>query len=244
MAMITDSAVVLRQLDYSEASQIIVFFAREHGKVRAIAKGVKRSTKTRFAVGIDLLDIGELVVSCRAERSASLAIVVEWKPVRGLLGLRGQLRRLYAGQYAAEITAQLTEDWDPHPAAFDGLVATLTRLAEADEVLEWTVRYQLLLLGAIGLLPRFDRCVLCSRQRDLTYFSSIEGGVICRHCEPGQVEKREITSAVLSAIHGKSPTASYVGAFGLLDYHISHLMGREPMLASKLVSSARRRLLE
>ncbi len=244
MPAISDSAVVLKRLDYSETSQVIVFFTREHGKVRAIAKGVKRSTKTRFAVGIDLLEVGWLVIGRRHERSTSLANVVEWKQARSLSGLREKLSRLYAAQYAAEITSQLTEDWDPHAELYDGLVATLAGLSEGEETLRRTVIYQLGLLKAIGSIPRFDRCVLCGRPNDLTNFSSIEGGMICRHCEPGQVEKREISQATLRAIRGEPEPASYTGVFGLLDYHIAHLMGREPLLASKLVSPTRRRIVE
>ena len=244
MPMISDSAVVLTRLDYSETSQIVVFFTREHGKVRTIAKGVRRGTKTRFAVGIDLLDVGQVVVSSRQERSASLANVVEWKQVRSLSGLREKLSRLYAAQYAAEITDQLTEDWDPHVDVFDGLVAALVEISEADEPLGSVVGCQVGLLRGVGSLPRFDCCVLCGRSNDLTHFSSLEGGMICRHCEPGQVEKRQIAPATLSDARGESEPVSYVGVFGLLNYHFAHLMGREPVLASKLVSPARRRVVE
>ena len=47
-----DQAIVLGRLDYSETSQVHVLFAREHGKVRAIAKGIKRGTKKRFAAAV------------------------------------------------------------------------------------------------------------------------------------------------------------------------------------------------
>ena len=73
MPLIRDAAVVLGRIDYSESSQILVLFTREHGKVRAIAKGAKRSTKTRFAPGVDLLDIGTVIFSVRHERAEGLA---------------------------------------------------------------------------------------------------------------------------------------------------------------------------
>ncbi len=61
MALISDRAIVLRRLDYSETSQILALFTREYGQVRVIAKGIKRSTRSRFAVGIDLLEVGQVV---------------------------------------------------------------------------------------------------------------------------------------------------------------------------------------
>jgi DNA repair protein RecO (recombination protein O) len=244
MAAIADSSVVLRRLDYSETSQIIVFFTRRHGKVRAIGKGIKRGTKTRFAVGIDLLDIGDLVVSVRQERSETLATLTEWTQTRSLPGLREKLFRIHGAQYAAEITAQLTEDWDPHATLWEALVGVFVELSQADEPLGSVVPYQRRLLEAIGSLPRFDACVLCGRSSDLTHFSSFEGGMVCRHCEPAQVEKVAVSSKTQRALGGRDEAGSLAGSFGVMNYHIAHLMGREPLLADKLVTPKRRRMVE
>ena len=51
MSVFADQAVVLLRYDYSETSQIVALMTRDHGVVRAIAKGIKRGTKTRFATG-------------------------------------------------------------------------------------------------------------------------------------------------------------------------------------------------
>lgn len=261
MSLISDDAVVIGRLDYSETSQVLVLFAREHGKVRAIAKGVKRSTKTRFSPGIDLLDVGRIVVSNRSD-GTGLATLTEWKQTRCFSGLREKLVRLHAGQYAAEIVAHLTEDRDPHAALYDVFLATLELLAHSEEALSTLVRYQVALLTAIGSLPRFDRCVSCGRLPGLTHFSSHQGGVICRNCEPGQMEKREMSAATLAALRrvggangersdggtefdgrGKAtirPECA-VGAFDILDYHIAHLMSREPALSPLIVRPEERR---
>ena len=243
MPTIRDQAVVLRRLDYSETSQIIVLFTQEHGKVRAIAKGIKKSTKTRFAAGIDLLDVGEVVVSAKRERSEGLASLTEWKQTRPLSGLREKLSRLHGAEYAAEVTAQLTEDWDPHPQLFLALTDTLIELSDAQEPLKQVVAYQVSLLHAIGALPRFDSCVHCARRDDLTHFSSFDGGMVCRHCEPSQIEKREVSAGILSDIRDPTGARASADTFGLLNYHLAHQIGREPLLAAKLVSAIRRRML-
>jgi len=200
MLSVSDRAIVLTRLDYSETSQIVVFMTRDHGKIRAIAKGIKRGTKTRFVTGTDLLDVGEIVVVTREERSAVLATLTEWKHTRSLLGLREKLTRIHAGQYCAEITAALTEDWDPHAELFDALFGALVELADADEVIGAVVRYQAALLESIGSMPRFDGCIGCGRADEITHFSSHEGGVICRHCEPGRIEKRGLSRATLDVL--------------------------------------------
>ncbi len=240
MSLIRDQAVVLGRLDYSETSQVIVLLTREHGKVRAIAKGIKRGTKQRFAAAIDLLELGSVVLSARQDRPHTLANITEWKQTRSLLGLREKLHRLHAGQYVAEITAALTEDWDPHAVMYDALVHALVVLGDADTPLPAVTAYQQKLLDEIGSWPRFDACVLCGRMDELTHFSSFEGGMICRHCEPTHIEKREVGPITRAMLIDISTTNDPTPAFDLLDYHISHLMGRAPKLSEALLTKTQR----
>lgn len=262
MSIVRDKAVVLGRLDYSETSQVLVLFARQHGKVRMIAKGIKRGTKKRFAAGIDLLDIGDVCFIHRADKTAGLATLTEWKQTRSLSGLREKLSRIQGAQYVAEITGQLTEDFDPHTELYDSIIATLEALADAPEPVDVVTHYQLRLLREVGSLPRFDKCMSCSKGDDLTHFSSLQGGMICRHCEPGHLEKWEVSTAThatilhllnASASHrkptplcvpvddGARPDDKSTALFALLNYHIAHLMGRQPHLASKLAARPRRR---
>ncbi len=243
MSLIRDQAVVLGRLDYSETSQVIVLLTREHGKVRAIAKGIKRSTKQRFAAAIDLLEIGSVVLSARQDRPVALANVTEWKQTRSLSGLRETLSRIHASQYAAEVTTALTEDWDPHEALYDAFLNALATLADTDDPLVATTRYQRRLLEEIGSWPRFDACMSCGRVEELTHFSSLEGGMICRHCEPVQVEKREVGPLTRARLANRAEASDPVPVFDLLDYHLSHLMGRAPKLSESLLPKPQRGLV-
>ncbi len=265
MSIVRDKAVVLGRLDYSETSQVLVLFAREHGKVRVIAKGIKRGTKTRFAAGVDLLDIGDVCFIHKPDRTASLSTLTEWKQTRSLSGLREKLSRIQGAQYVAEITGKLTEDFDPHIDLYDSIIATLEALADAPQPIEVVTHYQLRLLREVGSLPRFDACMVCSRGDDLTHFSSLQGGMICRHCEQGHLEKWEVSAATHTAVlhllstygghHQPTPPGPHANdavktndqstaLFALLNYHIAHLMGRQPHLASKLVAQSKRRIAE
>ncbi len=314
MALISDRAIVLRRLDYSETSQILVLFTREHGQVRAIAKGIKRSTRSRFAVGIDLLDVGQVVGSARADRPQNLAILTEWKQVDAFVGLRERLERLHTAQYAAEITAELTTDQDPHPALFDHLQFFLGKLSvvsgqssvsspqssaepracpglnsrkrsvslsairnsqhsalsaqhsvlslQAFRTLAGLCEFQRSLLIEIGLMPQGETCVGCRSailpdEAEGVYFTSHEGGLLCRDCEASYVEKRLVSPGAIrvlsggpvdqhsalstqhSALSPQSPVLDPLAGevFALLNYHISHLMHKEPRLA-KFVRAA------
>ena len=241
VALVKDMAIVLRRLDYSETSQVLAVFTRQHGQLRLIAKGVKRSTKTRVATGIDLLEMGQAVFSLRAGKEDNLATLTEWRQENGFAHLRHDLARLYAAQYAAEITSQLTELHDPHTALFDALTQFLDALAQG-EVIATLVTYLWSLLQEIGLRPDLSRCASCGRpveDRGPLYFSSREGGTICRDCEPAMVEKRRITPAVARALAGgdQGDRSVALSAFDLLDYHFTELMSRPPR-TSRLLRQA------
>ncbi len=242
MGTIKDEVVVLRRLDFSESSEVLALFGREHGKVRAIAKGVRRSTKTRFAIGVDLLDVGHVVLSVRSVHQEALAIVAEWKQSRAFSGLRMRLDRLYAAQYAGMLASELTEDWDPHPRLFDALVGLFQQLNEAAECLPHVIRFQRVLLREIGSLPEFDRCVGCGRAvgGPGVHFSSFEGGLLCRDCEPARTEKYEVPAAALDWLrNGAGADRAATPAYRTLDYHLSHIMGRRHPLGAALLNAAR-----
>lgn len=246
MPLIHDQAVVLRRLDYSETSQVLVLFTRNHGKARAIAKGIKRSTRHRFATGIDLLEVGQVSLSTRVARPQELATLTEWQPGPPLSGLRQKLPRLYTAQYAAEVTAGLTEDWDPHPGLYDALLALLKNLCNLDDPLPAVVDFLVNLLTDVGSVPQFEQCAGCGAAVDTLspghrwYFSSHQGGLLCRDCEPAYVEKRSVTPAVLALLRGRrhARAAATTGAFDILNYHLAHLMGRAPLLAGKITRPA------
>jgi len=257
MTHVHDLAITLRHFDYGETSQVLILFGRASGKIRLIAKGVKRSTRTRFATGIDLLEMGELVFSFRPERQAAMGTLVEWKQTTIYSGLRTDPNKLFGAQYAAEITARLTEDHDPHPVLFDAMENALRSLENAPLPLIEIVRYQVSLLTEIGLFPQLDACSECKKnwyRSNGWQFSSHNGGLVCRDCEGMLVEKRRLHDGAVELLRrirdrdaedSTDSTVSHVweGCFDVLDYHLAHLMGRPASLAEYVLPQARRRVL-
>lgn len=239
MSLIKDDAIVLRRLDYSETSQVIAVFTHDHGQQRLIAKGIKRGTKTRVAVGVDLLELGSVVFSAHPGKEQSLSVMTEWRQSESFPHLRSDLARLYAAQYAAEVCSQLTETGDPHPLLFDAVVQ-LYRELSTGLPLGSLVPFLLTFLREIGLKPEFDRCVSCGRPmeefpRD-AYFSSQQGGAVCRDCEPAIVEKRRVPVSTMKLLVGERIDRSedLATAFDVLDYHLRETMSRPARLSTPL----------
>lgn len=243
MPAIKDRAVALRRLDYSETSQVLLFLTREHGSRRLLAKGIKRGTRQKFATGIDLLEQGELVFSSRTSGESGLGNLIEWRQVDLYLGLREDLHRLYAAQYAAEVTAAMVEEADPHPELFDALVGLLAGLVGGGEPLPLLAGYQARLLTAVGLWPDLTRCMICNREAPpgrAGYFSAQQGGLICRDCVNRTAEKCKVNGVVLEALRKNQFSAdSAAGGFELLDYTIAHTIGRRPNLSRFIRGKAR-----
>ena len=161
MALARDRCICLRKIDYSETSQILALFAREHGLLRVIAKGAHRRTKagaSKFDGGLDLLDLGDAVFTFDPGRELNL--LTEWHLLEGHLDLRRSLRGVYLAQYAGELTSMLFEEHDAHPALFDRLVQTLPELA-TPRAEETFLAFELDLLRESGYLPELSGCAEC-----------------------------------------------------------------------------------
>ncbi len=231
MAVQHDQAIVLRLTDYSESSQILTALGRERGQLRLIAKGARRSTRTRFVPGLDLLERIELsFVPPRGE--SDLGTLTEWVQRDGFQGLRRSRQRLYATLCASQAVVACTEPFDPHPAVFDELrhlLEALASTAEASDGLAALTHFVAALLHEIGYAPNLRGCVRCDRVRasgQAAYFSASAGGLICRRCADAPADLRRISAPMLDR-----PEAFPREWFELLVMQIQRIAGRPIPLA-------------
>src|ERR1700752_5074481 len=162
MAAEKATALVLRTTDFSETSRIATLWTREFGKVRSLAKGGRR-LKSNFETALDLLTVCSIVFLRKS--SGGLDLLTEAQVVRRFPRLRTDLAALYAAYYVAELLADWTEDYDPHPIVFDEALAALDSLgAEGAPATGLRLaRFELVLLRELGYSPTLDRCAVCSR---------------------------------------------------------------------------------
>jgi len=242
MPPVKDQAIVLRHLDYSETSQVLACLTRRHGPRRFIAKGIKRGTKQKAPTIIDLLEEGEVVFLVRPQSDSELSILTEWRQSDAHLGLRQNLPAWYAAQYAAELTSAMTEEADPHPELFDALAALLQALSSGTPVLPAVVRYQSALLLTAGLWPDLTRCVRCDLPAPAGragYYAPIQGGLVCRACQPTVAHTRYLKAADLDARRNRQfEHGSAAELFEVLNEAIGTTVGR-PMALARWVASPR-----
>jgi len=184
-------AVVLKASDLGEADRLLTLFTREHGKVRAAGKGVRRPS-SRMGGHLDLLTHANLMLA----RARSLDIVTQVETRDAYLGLRDDLWRAGLACSVAELVDRLTEEGHEDRATFDALIEALGRVA-TDPDPELAVRlFEAALLDRLGYRPQLHECVRCRDQlrRADSFYSALAGGVLCPSCGPRDGSARPISA--------------------------------------------------
>lgn len=179
MSLYRDTGVVLRTYKLGEADRIVVVMTAEHGKIRAVAKGV-RKTKSRFGGRLEPLNH----VSMLLYQGRELDIVSQVETIDSLRPLLGDLDRLTQGLALLEAVDQLAQDRGPAIHLYRMLVGALRTLEERPSPLVVPAFYWKL-LAAEGVRPELDACVRCGETDGLVAFDMNEGGVLCRSCRRG-----------------------------------------------------------
>jgi DNA repair protein RecO (recombination protein O) len=176
-----DVGVVLRTYKLRESDRIVVIHTLDNGKVRAVAKGV-RKTKSRFGARLEPMSHVRLLLY----RGRELDIVSQAEAVEPLAML-SSLDRASQGLAVLEAADQLSLEREPNPQLYRMLVGVLRTIAQHPSPLNVSAFYWKL-LAAEGLRPELDACVRCGgRQPEvaLVAFDLGEGGVMCRSCRSG-----------------------------------------------------------
>jgi DNA repair protein RecO (recombination protein O) len=178
-------AIPVRSVDFSDTSQVVSFFTREHGLVDGIAKGAHRE-KNPFQGPFDLAVLYEILFIER--RSAGLAVITDGAVVDGLRGLRRRWGPYAGACHLLEFVRAVVMPGDPAPDLFDLALETLHLLAGSqggprDAAL---ARFDVRALRLLGLLPPVDACVGCGRpwpggDRPV-HFNPRAGGILCSSC--------------------------------------------------------------
>ncbi|MBN1643018.1 MAG: DNA repair protein RecO [Anaerolineae bacterium] len=179
-------AVILHRQDLGETDRLLTLYTPDQGKVRAIAKGVRRPS-SRKAGHLELFMHSALLVA----KGRNLDIVTQAEAVHPFRALREDLDRITYAHYAAELLDRFASEGQENQPAFALLVETLNRLCEAHD-LPLTVRYyELRLLALEGYQPQLFRCLHCEDviQPVTNYFDPEAGGVLCPRCGEGLIAR-------------------------------------------------------
>ncbi|HGE73078.1 TPA: DNA repair protein RecO [Candidatus Poribacteria bacterium] len=181
MSLKRSNAIVIGHYSLGEADKIIVFFTRDYGKVRAVARGAKR-LKNRLSGRTEIFTYGDLIYFERVGKD--LHTINSFDIIESFQKIKEDLLKMAYCSYIADLIQHVTPESEPDPDTFD-LMLSAMYLIESTADAEMVVRaFEIRLLERIGLNPRLDSCIICSGEiNDNTpKFSIQSGGVICGKC--------------------------------------------------------------
>ena len=199
MNLYRDEGIVLRTQKLGEADRIVSILTREHGRVRAVAKGVRR-TKSKF--GSRLEPFGHVDVQLYVGRSLDVVTQVETLTAFGS-PLAQDYPRYTAGTAMLETAERLTaEEREPAVQQYLLLVGGLRALVEgAHEPGLVLDAYLLRSLSVAGYAPSFDACARCGLEGPHRAFTVQGGGAVCPDCRPaGSASPAPETLRLLAAL--------------------------------------------
>lgn len=180
MSLYRDEGVVLRTLRLGEADRIVTMVTKGQGKVRAVAKGVRR-THSKF--GGRLEPLSHVAMQCW--RGRDLDIVTQVEVLDGFRVVREDLARVAKAFTLLEVVDQISQERHSNERLYEILVGALRSLETADAPL-LVPAFCLKVLVLEGSEPVVERCVSCGSESELVAFDILAGGVLCRSCRRGR----------------------------------------------------------
>lgn len=177
-----DVGVVLRTFRLGEADRIVVLLTRDSGKVRAVAKGVRR-TRSRFGGRLEPLSH----VSVQLHRGRELDIVNQVESVDSAGSVFGDLDAMTDASAVLEAVDLLVPDREPVPEVYRMLVGVRQMLMDRPSPLVMPA-FLFKLLAFEGVRPVLDCCVVCNtaiEPEEVAGFDLHQGGACCRSCRGG-----------------------------------------------------------
>src|SRR5262252_4214765 len=180
-------AVVLRSIRLGEADRVLHLYTEAHGRVGAVAKGV-RKTMSRFGARLEPLSHVELVLH---RGRGELQTVTAAQLVHSHREAREDYYRFSVGMIGAEAMLRLFSEEEANERAFTALTRFLDLLDETPRAAERPtldplgLAFQLKLLWLAGYLPHVTACAECgAEQEPLVGYSPRSGGAVCERCAP------------------------------------------------------------
>jgi DNA repair protein RecO (recombination protein O) len=186
MALKSDQGIVLRGYPFGEADRVVVILSPNHGKLRTVAKGV-RKTKSRFGGRLEPFTHVDLILY----EGRNLDTITQVSVIEAFPTMRSDLDRVLVAGTMVEVIDAVVQENESSLRAFLLLQRGLRTLETAPPHPDLTTAFLLGVAEVVGIAPAFDHCAGCGGRENLVRFSFGDGGVLCQQDRtPGSVALR------------------------------------------------------
>jgi len=245
MPLYKEQGVVLRSQKLGEADKIVTVMTQGSGKVRAVAKGIRKTT-SRFGARLEPFTHVSLMVY---RGRGSLDTVSQAEIVTPFLGVRNDLGLFAAGETMLEAVDKVAEEHERNVRLFMLLLTGLRALdAEPKDAAAVTESFLLKMLSLSGFHPSLTACAVCGRPSP-DRFASGQGGAVCAPDADHDAGPVSLTALEHLALLGRTGMLEAGDTtvdprvrrearallFGFAEYHLERRMKSLPILARSLV---------
>lgn len=187
-------AVVLRHMEYGEADRILTLYTLEKGKIKAIAKGV-RKLHSRKAGHLEPFTRVNLFFA----QGRDLSIITQAETISPFYKLRENLTLTSYSAYVVELLERFSYEEGPNRDLYNLLVDTLTRL-ETNPLSRTVIHYyEVRLLDLLGFRPDLQTCSKCGNaiKPEDQFFTALGGGIYCPGCGKNQSDAWSVSMTTL-----------------------------------------------
>ncbi|MGB2582697.1 MAG: DNA repair protein RecO [Dehalococcoidia bacterium] len=190
-------AIVLKRTNLGEADNIVTLYTPNFGKIRAVAKGVRRP-KSKLGGHLDLLTQSALLLA----QGQNLDIITQAQSIESFLTLKSDIKRISCAFYIAELVDQFTAEHVENYPIYRLLHENLLWLCEARSCELVLRHFELQLLSHLGYQPELHQCLSCKSQLapERNLFSASSGGVLCSACAGNEPTARSISVDALKVM--------------------------------------------
>ncbi len=180
-----------------EADCLLTLYTLHRGKVRAIAKGMRRPGGK---LGGHLEPLTHSKILLLQERD--LCIVTQSQTVKGFLPSDNELWRISCALYLIEMVDRFTGEEEEDYLLFKLLEEALSSLCNSQRT-DTILRYfELHLMGHLGYRPQLQQCLKCNSilKPTTNFFSAGGGGVLCPSCSYSERSDYPISCEALKVL--------------------------------------------
>jgi len=230
-------AIVLKHSNFGEADRLLTVYTPYLGKLRLLAKGIRKPT-SRKAGHLESFTRAQLLVA----RGRNLDIITQAQMIEPYVALRRNLWRMSHAYYVGELVDRFSEEHSENQSFYRLLGDVLGWICESPN-LALTMRFfELRMLGLVGYRPQLFHCLHCNAPLEpvINYFSAEEGGAFCPRCGEGQQGGKPIPLGALKVLRYMQ-THDYAECTALQLHQATHT-ALEEILQDYLVYILERRL--
>jgi DNA repair protein RecO (recombination protein O) len=245
--------VVLQHSDWGETDRLLTIYTRELGKIRAVAKGI-RKVRSRKAGHLEPFTRSTILLA----RGRDLYILTQAEAIETHFTIKDDLVKLGYASYIIELLTSFTYEEGENSSLYRLLVNTLSRLNEGADPNLVVHYYEIRLLDLVGFRPQLFSCAQCEAeiQPEDQFFSALQGGVLCPRCGRHSPDARPISahalrylrhfqrSSYLDALRAQINPAIYDEIENLMNFYMTHALEKGLKTPSFLNRMIRERSLQ